>query len=561
METWRRRLPLVNVPVRGESFTGWLTRYATRCHIPVGVLVDALGIPVRQSAIGARPVWADILVSDTAASAITETTGMPPSWLADTCLSRFDGTLLDFARLDQADETSLRTVAQDQWVLTGRSRACPDCLAGDGIWRTWWRLGLAGVCPDHHTVLADTCPACGHPLASGVRYPRASMPAPAWQCGHAMRRDRCNHDLRTLDRVPAPANAVRAQAALLAAAGSETCLLAGTAVDVTGYITAWRSVMNMLRGTTIPAGTRWPAPLEAAWAGEQQRLDAGDGGGRCRKAPASAALAAGLLDSTWPLMSAGTAAAAAAAAAPIAVHAASAGGRGQQRHWRTAENIPVIGTMLATARPRQARVAGVLAAAEVARLDSRHIPTTADRATYLDRFASLLPGTAERTGRLYAAMACARAAGEPSWARAADALDIPATRGARISDTITRRVTDAGALAGAVRATVNELADASVDYRARRAALAGLERIDVDTMRDVMPGRPITVSRTIHAAAWMWEHHTASPATWSPAHRAALAAGTRPDSLKEAYRVFTRTLTSGQEAQLAALASELGGHL
>lgn len=63
METWRRRLPLVNVPVRGESFTGWLTRYATRCHIPVGVLVDALGIPVRQSAIGARPVWADILVS------------------------------------------------------------------------------------------------------------------------------------------------------------------------------------------------------------------------------------------------------------------------------------------------------------------------------------------------------------------------------------------------------------------------------------------------------------------------------------------------------------------
>lgn len=220
MEHLPRRQPIVVAPETGEAFSSWITRYSLRLATTPGLLVEALGLPLRPHAVDSHPRWADIWLTDTAARALEAATGWPRQAFAGSHLSSFDGTLVDLSALHPDDERTVRPVVGREWLLAGRSRACGGCLADTGgVWQTWWRLGLAAVCPTHRTVLADTCPACGLLLASGHRYPARFEAAPGWSCGATWRGGSCAHDLRTLPRVPAPAGAAEAQRRLLDAAG------------------------------------------------------------------------------------------------------------------------------------------------------------------------------------------------------------------------------------------------------------------------------------------------------------------------------------------------------
>jgi hypothetical protein len=68
-------------------------------------------------------------------------------------LSAYDGTVLDLSGL-ASDKASVQRVRQREWALFNASRACPDCLAeSGGIWKLWWRLAGAAVCPAHRRVL------------------------------------------------------------------------------------------------------------------------------------------------------------------------------------------------------------------------------------------------------------------------------------------------------------------------------------------------------------------------------------------------------------------------
>jgi hypothetical protein len=200
----------------------------------------------------------------------------------------------------------------------------------------------------------------------------------------------------------------------------------------------------------------------------------------------------------------------------------------------------------------------VLTSTEVS-VDLRTIPTTIDRTTYEQRFAALLPGTALWTGRLFAALACARTAGSSSWAHAAHSIGIPADVGARLSNTVTQRVTDPPGLAAAVCSTLDEIWNANIDYVQRRAHMSKVTALPAELLRTILIGRPITTARTIHAAAWLWENYTSSPASWSPAHDAASINGSRRETLRETYRVFSHGLTPDQQRSLAALAPDVAG--
>lgn len=71
------------------------------------------------------------------------------------------------------------------WALpSGRTRACPDCLAGpDARWRRSWQLPWHFACLDHGRLLLDACPACRIPYGreratgpEGHLVPGASVP-------------------------------------------------------------------------------------------------------------------------------------------------------------------------------------------------------------------------------------------------------------------------------------------------------------------------------------------------------------------------------------------------
>lgn len=354
MEHLPRRLPIVITPQTGEAFSSWITRYSLAAHTTPGLLVAALGAPVRPISSDSHPRWADILLTPAAASAITTATGLGAQALAGTHLSAFDGTLVDFTELDPAREPSLRGVAGRQWVLTGRSRACPQCLADTGgVWQTWWRLGLAGVCPTHSTVLADRCPGCARPLASGNRFPARFPAAPGWECGATWHGGSCAFDLRTIRRPDAPAGTASAQQRICGLHRDDTVGLAGVPLPASDYIREWRGVMNVMRGAEHVDGLdRWDPVVQQAWAGEANRLHTRTGATTRLLAPSSAALCAALLATTAQVMSATGRQQAQGAADTMVRRARGWPRRGGGTRWRDAESLTALGPPLRQARPR-----------------------------------------------------------------------------------------------------------------------------------------------------------------------------------------------------------------
>lgn len=162
-----RRLPVVPAPVEGEAFHSWVDRAAIKLDVPPGIAARALGLEFSSAGKMRRPLFFGVTLAPASLAGLQLTTGLTTKTLRQMQLARYDGTALNFSRLDVNDVTTLPRLTRHQWFLAYQSRACPHCLSGSGVWPVWWRLGIAAVCPVHRCLLVDICPACGVRLRRG----------------------------------------------------------------------------------------------------------------------------------------------------------------------------------------------------------------------------------------------------------------------------------------------------------------------------------------------------------------------------------------------------------
>lgn len=151
-----RTLPIRLAPLPGEALDSWLEALAERLHISIFDLFRSSNVTTRWNTAKGRKPWVHHLDTDQLA-ALSTATGVPADTLSTMTLDRYAGTGLVVDR-------DARPATRPRWWrgLTG-SRFCPRCLSDNGNrWMLSWRLAWSFACTRHHTLLLDTCPACGH---------------------------------------------------------------------------------------------------------------------------------------------------------------------------------------------------------------------------------------------------------------------------------------------------------------------------------------------------------------------------------------------------------------
>lgn len=568
-----RRFSVVILPRAGESFASWLDRFAAAHDIPPGIAATLLGVEIRGSRTSdVRPVFYGLALSEDSRRRLVAATGLDPAVLDGMQLARYNGTALDLTGLDLSSAASLRSVIKREWFLYG-SRACPRCLVEEPVWPTWWRLGIAAVCPVHQVLLRDACPRCGIPLRRGyVRHPRglskAVIAAPE-VCGNHTGRGRCPQQMAEMPATPVDELLVAAQGEALRAADGRAVSIAGEPVEPDQWFHAVKYVAAMIRfsGSSVLEPRR-AGPDTRAWmrafVGEyRQRRRAGlVNPGSLRAIPGTAEHAAGLLAATQHVFDTADRLACSQGIASLveAVTTAwrSLGGHNPLRRVRAPEPLAVVLDDLA---PPSSRVAGAVPAlADSGGVEMRHVPQQLDRIDYRELIAAHLPGTAESSGRRFAALAVARLLGAASWADAGRQLDMDQRKVARVSDAVLRRISDVSAFWAAITEAVRRRGRRPlVDFAARRVALTGLCEVPSEVLATGWPplGYPISSQRRRHAAAWVWAEFTCADVRDAPAYTGVWTTSATPKSIREGARRFASWLPAPVETGLRTWAAAL----
>lgn len=167
-----RRLALVTAPQADETFASWVDRMARVNRCPPAEVADLMGIRLRGVYASARPPVFGVQCDEAVRQAVYAATGVPGSAVDRMHLSVFEGGPLGVAAVLSASKAHWPSAARG-WAEVYGSRACPCCLlASGGVWRLWWKLSCAAVCPEHQVTLLDRCPTCGWVLRWGGARPR-----------------------------------------------------------------------------------------------------------------------------------------------------------------------------------------------------------------------------------------------------------------------------------------------------------------------------------------------------------------------------------------------------
>ncbi|MFF4905845.1 hypothetical protein ACFY2T_13345 [Streptomyces sp. NPDC001260] len=176
--------------------------------------------------------------------------------------------------------------------------------------------------------------------------------------------------------------------------------------------------------------------------------------------------------------------------------------------------------MMTAIVPHQNRIAGAVPTGSSVALEFRHIPNLIDADDYCNVMAIHLPGTTPDIGRHFCSLALARLAGAKTWAQAEDSLDTPQRRKGSWRKT-TQKILDPQAFWNGIGTLADLLRKRGViDYAARRRALSELLEVPHESLFSIF--RPVrmgvTRQRQRHAAAWIWQALTGSPARDSPVY-------------------------------------------
>ncbi len=312
-----RRLPTVPVPAPEESFASWVDRVAVDLALAPGEVARRVGLECRGSDRAVRPVCYGVALTELSARRVGTATGLGEAELRKMQLARYAGGVLDFTGLDLSEPPSVTRLSHREWALFTATRACPQCLREEPVWRVWWRLGIAAVCPVHRVLLVDVCPTCGDRLGLGSAGHPKGLPVrlgilDLGRCNNRRSGDRgrrvslCDQSLAELPTTAVPMELALLQERLLKIAHGGPAAVAERPVTTAEFFAALRYLTVAARAGAEPGElSGYPAVIREAFAADQgHRRRAFRGGARARigMSPPSAAHAAAVLALTSQLL-------------------------------------------------------------------------------------------------------------------------------------------------------------------------------------------------------------------------------------------------------------------
>lgn len=527
-----RRLAYTPAPEPGEHFASWVRRAADDLFLPPGRMLSSLGVRDTTTSSDVRPRGFGILLTGDTAAALRFTTGLSDAALRDMHLERFAGTLF---RMPGPDEP-VSHWAQHNGVLPSSSRGCGACLAAAPVWPAWWRLGAASCCPIHRIRLADACPNCAVPLfrtsarAEGLSRKRLLDPG---VCNHLAAGILCGRPWTVLPRDPATAAEVDAMTAFLNAAEGGRCYAGGHPVTASVWLDAHRRLCFIAQRSTVEH--ELPPALGHVLRRHVEDTRTGRAKPTVGQAPESAALAAALNLVANRILAArpddGTDLLTELAANTTGGHVSAASIAGRS---------PVLAVLLA----RHAHTSVVaLPSALRGTLSWSEIPQVMPSPLVDPELLNLIPGTSQLTLRVFLSLAVAKRVHGAGWAHAGRTLGLPDQVVRRAVNRPIRKIVDPNAVNQAISALCEQLADAHIDYAARRRGAADVTTVPFSVMKAAGLG-VVTESRQMHAAGWLWEN-------WAGGHPDTFAGRRgRRDTFIEMRKRFSSELTGAQASHL-----------
>lgn len=539
-----RRLPLYLPLEVEESFISWVRRYGAFTEIPHRRLLERLRL------LDDPHGYRGVRLSKHQAEVMGKITGIRPELFQQTLLSVYQGTAVDLTPMN----TQRRILSDALWCDIRGSRACVLCLRKSPVWRVWWRLEIALVCPIHNVFLSDRCASCGTRHLHGAKQQEAVTNIPVLDlgiCGARVGRARCTAQIDQNMVITAPAELVRLQHQLLSIANGASARIAKRTVSANTWFRSLYATTQLVRNVITTGDADLVCdPLRAALTGFCERRDNSTiNAPMFSSAPREVMLSATVLTLADRILS-----------NPQALDLlATPFGETLRNTHRVRRNacilhpdLPIeLTQVLKEVRRRSRRFVGLIESASVR-------PETVPQLLPLEHYKeieNMIPGTYVPKARLFGAMAVLRASGFRSWGKAAEYLGVPARTGSSFADRCSRRIVNPDEFWSLVAAIAENLRTADINYQLRRAQLQDFEigRETWATLCEVagVPSGRRGSTRHAWAGAWVWSELTSGDVRFSPAVNA------RPGDRETALEMCRRfRLWLPQE--LADLLIELG---
>lgn len=154
---WPRRLPIVPVPLTGESLFSWVDHLAAVYEVDRTEIMHRLGLEPK-TAHASRLARHTAELPLASAELLHAATGLAPRTIrAMTLLGIVEERESRPYRLSELPEAP-----EETWAF------CPRCVEPPTRWPLWWYRSWAVMCPEHDCYTVSFCPDCGSPFAPSI---------------------------------------------------------------------------------------------------------------------------------------------------------------------------------------------------------------------------------------------------------------------------------------------------------------------------------------------------------------------------------------------------------
>ena len=540
-------LPVSVTPRPGESIESWLEHLADANGLTTAQLLTL----IRRD--GASTRYLTLAPAPGTITHLAALARVDPDAVAATTLSAYEGTALDLTGLDVDDRHSYRQVAARGWTPAHGTQICPACLTDTNTWHSAWRLLIVTTCTIHQSLLVAQCPSCHRPFRD-QRHSHLRRVGAVPVCGNPIGAGpvkQCQHDLTNITRTPAPVSVLAMQTRVEAALGRAPVPVLGPPADAAAYLSDLRHLTALLLPLARQPGAdklaNWAAGLPASTGTRRWGIrPPGDPGIRANAlATADEVLAASDLDTAVTTFIPWVALTPTTPDGPLG--------------WLADRTVmtPTLTRLVMAARAPHRRLSHHLDTQEDVHMniDTRGIPQVIPAPLYREHLAGA-SSASETTLRLFASLCLARTHPDvTSWAKAAEALGMPAAMGVSCARTSSATVlVDNTEWARRLDAVWDGLRDERSptgrwnyrNYEAKIALRRLLYRWFDEWVKECRPDtRPGSRG---YALTWQWVHLAHGHLHTSPSWQ-----GRRPSASERAhYRKFETSLDEHQQVGLAS---------
>ena len=544
-------LPVSVTPRTGESLESWLEHLAD----VNGLTTAQLLILIRGHGVSTRYLTlAPALGTITHLAALAR---VDPDAVAAATLAAYDGTALDLTGLDVDDRHSYRQVAARGWAPAHGTQICPACLADTNTWHSAWRLLIVTACTRHQSLLVDRCPSCQRPFRD-QRHSHLRRVGAVPICGNPLGAGptrQCGQDLTTVTQAPAPPAVLAMQTRVDTALGRSPVPVLGQPTDAAAYLSDLRHLPTLLLHLARQPGAElladWAASLLATTGTRRWGIRPPDAPGIRAHALATAdeILAAPDLNTAVTMFIPWVTLTPTTPDGPLG--------------WLSDRTVmtPTLTRLVMAARAPHRRLSHHLDTREHPMVvDTQGIPQVIPAPLYAEHLAGT-SSASEATVRLFASLCLARMHPDvTSWAKAAEALGMPAAMGVTCARTCSATLlVDKIDLTHRLDAVWDGLRDdrsptGRWNYRNDEAKIAHRRLLHRWFDEWVKECRPATRPESLgYALTWQWVHLAHGHLHTSPAWR-----GKKPTAKDRArFRQFAESLEEHQQFALTRFLSSV----